>query len=138
MSIYQEFLKKGHKINPVKDFRGLVYDSAMRYGKLPAFQLRDRIITYNQLKEDYIGLYSIDLVDKLRYKCCVVIVCAVVQVGKLYYSVPLVTFGQPGDFDSLLSVLDIEAVNVVDSANLLTKLSKNFSLSILRMPPLTR
>lgn len=56
MSIYQEFLKKGHKINPVKDFRGLVYDSAMRYGKLPAFQLRDRIITYNQLKEDYIGL----------------------------------------------------------------------------------
>lgn len=56
MTIYQEFLKKGHEIHPVKDFRGLIYDSAKRYGKLPAFVLRDRTITYDQLKEDYIGL----------------------------------------------------------------------------------
>ncbi len=58
MSIYEEFLKKGHKINPVTDFRGLVYDSAKRYGKLPAFQLRDKIITYAEFEKEYKALCS--------------------------------------------------------------------------------
>ncbi len=56
MSIYEEFLKKGHKIRRVKDFRDLVYESGDRYGQYNAFVLRDRNITYSQFKSDYISL----------------------------------------------------------------------------------
>ncbi len=53
MSIYEEFLKKGHKVDPVHDFRELVYRSEERYSELPAFQLRDRIVTYREFADDY-------------------------------------------------------------------------------------
>ena len=53
MSIYEEFLKKGHKVDPVKDFRELVYRSAIRYGKLPAFRLNNRIISYSEFENEY-------------------------------------------------------------------------------------
>ena len=56
MSIYEEFLKKKHDTNPVTDFRQLVYQSAKLYGKLPAFELRDRKITYQELESEYKAL----------------------------------------------------------------------------------
>lgn len=53
MSIYEEFLKKGHKISPVCNFRELIYRSAEKYSSLPAFVLRDRTITYSEFANDY-------------------------------------------------------------------------------------
>ncbi len=56
MSIYEEFLKKRHKIRPVHDFRELVYESEKHFAKLPAFHLRDRKITYEEFAENYRSL----------------------------------------------------------------------------------
>ena len=53
MSIYEEFLKKGHKVTPVSDFRHLVYSSAERFGKQNAFVLRGRNITYYEFCLEY-------------------------------------------------------------------------------------
>ncbi len=53
MSIYEEFLKKGHKINKVENFRHLVYNSANLYGKQNAFVLKDRNVTYFEFYLDY-------------------------------------------------------------------------------------
>lgn len=56
MTIYEQFLTKKHKTRPIYDFRELVYESAKDFASLPAFQLRDRIITYAELKQEYIAL----------------------------------------------------------------------------------
>ncbi len=56
MSIYEEFLKKNHKIRPVYDFRQLVYESAEHFGNLPAFVLRDKTVTYSELEKEYKAL----------------------------------------------------------------------------------
>ncbi len=53
MSIYEEFLKKGHKVDPVSDFRQLVYSSAERFGKQNAFVLRGRNVTYFEFCLEY-------------------------------------------------------------------------------------
>ena len=47
---------KKHPVRIIKDFRQLVYGSAEKYGKLPAFKLRDKVITYNEFMEDYRSL----------------------------------------------------------------------------------
>ena len=56
MSIYEQFLKKGHKIRPVRDFREIVYFGARDFGKLPAFILRDRTVSYIDLEREYKAL----------------------------------------------------------------------------------
>ena len=56
MTIYEEFLRKKHKINPVNDFRHLVYQSESLYGSLIAFHLRDRKITYAEFAREYRAL----------------------------------------------------------------------------------
>ncbi len=56
MSIYEEFQKKRHKIRPVHDFRELVYESEKHFGKLPAFHLRDRKISYEEFAGNYRSL----------------------------------------------------------------------------------
>lgn len=56
MSIYEQFLKKGHKIRPVRDFREIVYFGARDFGKLPAFILRDRTVSYLDLEREYKAL----------------------------------------------------------------------------------
>ena len=56
MTIYEQFLQKGHKVRPVHNFRELVYESANRFGKLTAFELRNRKISYNEFKNEYIAL----------------------------------------------------------------------------------
>ena len=56
MNIYQQFLKKSHKVREISDFRDLVYGSAEKFGSLPAFVLRNRQINYKTFKDDYRGL----------------------------------------------------------------------------------
>lgn len=63
MNTYQEFLQKKHDVKPINDFRELVYENAERFGNRPAFQLRERVISYNSLKMDYQALCS-SFIDK--------------------------------------------------------------------------
>ncbi|MBQ3230647.1 MAG: AMP-binding protein [Clostridia bacterium] len=56
MSIYEEFLKKGHNVDPVSDFRELVYRSAKRYESLPAFELKGKTVSYRELEREYKAL----------------------------------------------------------------------------------
>ena len=56
MNTYQHFLMKKHPVRDIADFRDLVYGSAEKYGNLPAFKLRDKVITYNEFMEDYRSL----------------------------------------------------------------------------------
>ena len=53
MSIYEEFLKKGHKTVTVENFRHLVYNSAKLYGQKNAFVLKNKAITYFEFYLDY-------------------------------------------------------------------------------------
>lgn len=56
MNTYQKFLQKKHNVEPIRDFRELVYRGAERYGNRTAFQMRDRQVSYNSLKLDYQAL----------------------------------------------------------------------------------
>ena len=56
MNTYQEFLGKSHKVEPLRDFRELVYRSAERYAEKTAFQLREKNITFQSFKMDYQAL----------------------------------------------------------------------------------
>lgn len=56
MNTYQQFLSKKHPVRDIRDFRELVYGSASEFGKLPAFKLRDRDVSYEDFKKDYRGL----------------------------------------------------------------------------------
>lgn len=73
MNTYQKFLKKQHKVRIDSDFRDLVYSSAIDYGQQTAFQLRDRTITYEQLKNDYQALAMAMLQSGLKNKRIAVI-----------------------------------------------------------------
>lgn len=53
MSIYEEFLTKGHKTVAVENFRHLVYNSAELYGQQNAFVLKDRTVTYFEFCLEY-------------------------------------------------------------------------------------
>lgn len=56
MNTYQHFLLKKHPVRMIEDFRELVYGSADNCGRLPAFKLRERSVTYEEFKNDYRAL----------------------------------------------------------------------------------
>ncbi len=56
MNTYQQFLSKKHHVRDISDFRDLVYGSASEFGKLPAFKLRDKEVSYDDFMKDYRGL----------------------------------------------------------------------------------
>ncbi len=56
MNTYQKFLGKTHKVEPIRDFRELVYRSAEKYPENTAFKLRDKDISYQSFKMDYQAL----------------------------------------------------------------------------------
>lgn len=68
MSIYEEFLKKGHKTRPVYDFRELVYTSEKDFCNLPAFVMRDRTVSYKTFADDYRALCSFLLMHGYKDK----------------------------------------------------------------------
>ncbi len=106
MSIYEEFLKKGHKINPVYDFRQLVYQSAKLYGGLPAFQLRDRIITYSEFEKEYKAATTAFL--DLGYQNKRIAVIGANSYGWILSYLASATVGVVVPIDKELSVEDIE------------------------------
>lgn len=56
MNTYQHFLSKKHPVRMIENFRELVYGSAKEFGDLPAFKLRNRVISYHEFMGDYRGL----------------------------------------------------------------------------------
>lgn len=56
MNTYQKFLGKSHKVEPLRDFRELVYRSAENYPENTAFKLREKDISFQSFKMDYQAL----------------------------------------------------------------------------------
>jgi len=56
MNTYQKFLGKSHKVEPLRDFRELVYRSAENYPEKTAFKLREKDISFQSFKMDYQAL----------------------------------------------------------------------------------
>lgn len=56
MSAYEKCLKRVYKVKTINNFRQLVYGSAESQKRDHAFILRDRKITYGELKKDYQSL----------------------------------------------------------------------------------
>ena len=105
MSIYEEFLKKKHDINPVTDFRQLVYQSAQLYGNLPAFVLRDRTVTYQELESEYKSLCTI-FIEK-GYKDKRIAVVGANSYGWILTYLAAATVGVVVPIDKELSTEDI-------------------------------
>ncbi len=56
INTYEKCLKRVHKVRALKDFRQLIYESAERYKRDNAFVLKNKNITYEELKKDYQSL----------------------------------------------------------------------------------
>ncbi len=63
MNTYQKFLEKSHKVEPIRDFRELVYNAAAKHSEKTAFHLREKDITFKSFKMDYQALCS-TFIDK--------------------------------------------------------------------------
>lgn len=61
MNTYQKFLGKSHKVEPLRDFRELVYRSAENYPEKTAFKLREKDISFQSFKMDYQALCTVFL-----------------------------------------------------------------------------
>lgn len=113
MSIYQEFLKKKHKIRPVRDFRELVYESAKHFGKLPAFQLRERTITYSEFETEYKALCTAFI--NLGYQNKRIAVAGANSYGWILAYLAASSIGVVVPIDKELSVEDmLEFVNAAE------------------------
>lgn len=60
-NLAEKLQKKYHKVKPVTDLKDLLYKSATRYTRRPAFKLKDKIgniykVTYQKFKEDVMAL----------------------------------------------------------------------------------
>ena len=112
MSIYEEFLKKGHKVDPVRDFRELVFRSEERYGDLPAFELRGRTVSYKDFANDYRAIVTEFL--NLGYKDKRVAVIGANSYGWILGYLAAATCGVAVPIDKELSPEDI--VNFINEA----------------------
>ncbi len=140
MSIYQEFLKKGHDIHPVKDFREIVYNSAKRYGTLPAFVLRDRTITYNQLEKEYKAVSSYLLKNGYKNQRIAVVgangygwILAYMAATTVGVSVPI---DKELDIDDILNfVKEAECTAIFADAKILDKIPEELRLARFSIAP---
>ncbi len=105
MSIYEEFLKKGHKTRPVYDFRELIYESEKDFNVLPAFVMRDRTVSYNELADEYRALCSVLL--KRGYKDKRIAVVGLNSYGWILSYLAAATVGVVVPIDKELTVNDM-------------------------------
>ncbi len=113
MNTYQHFLMKKHPVRMIKDFRQLVYGSAEKYGKLPAFKLRDKIITYNEFMEDYRSLCTALL--EMGFEDSRIAVIGANSYGWIISYLAAATIGVAVPLDKELEVEDIE--NFLEAAD---------------------
>jgi len=113
MNTYQHFLMKKHPVRMIKDFRQLVYGSAEKYGKLPAFKLRDKVITYNEFMEDYRSLCTALL--EMGFEDSRIAVIGANSYGWIVSYLAAATIGVAVPLDKELEVEDIE--NFLEAAD---------------------
>ena len=113
MNTYQHFLMKKHPVRIIKDFRQLVYGSAEKYGKLPAFKLRDKVITYNEFMEDYRSLCTALL--EMGFEDSRIAVIGANSYGWIVSYLAAATIGVAVPLDKELEVEDIE--NFLEAAD---------------------
>ena len=112
MNTYQKFLKKSHNVEAIRDFRELVYRSAEKYAELPAFQLREKNISYQSLKMDYQALCTA-FIDK-GYEGKRIAVTGANSYGWALTYLAAATVGIAVPIDKELSVDDID--NFIEAA----------------------
>lgn len=113
MNTYQHFLMKKHPVRMIGDFRELVYGSAEKYGKLPAFKLREKTITYDEFKRDYTALCTAFLEKGLKDEKIAII--GANSYGWILSYLAAATVGVAVPIDKELSAQDID--NFVDAAD---------------------
>ena len=129
MSIYQEFLKKQHKIRPVYDFRELVYESAKDFGKYNAFVLRDRKITYAEFANEYKALCTAFI--KRGYMGKRIAVIGANSYGWILTYLASATVGVVVPIDKELDAADM--MNFINEANCSAVFADNAILSKLEL-----
>lgn len=130
MNIYEKFLKKGHKINPVGDFRELVYGNGKRYAKRPAFKLRGRTISYSEFAAEYKALCT-ELIAR-GYKEKRIAISGVNSYNWILAYLAASSIGVAVPIDRELSTEDIlDFVNASDGAAIFAD-----SSILAKMPPL--
>ncbi|MDO4746267.1 MAG: AMP-binding protein, partial [Bacillota bacterium] len=113
MNTYQHFLMKKHPVRMIGDFRELVYGSAEKYGKLSAFKLREKTITYDEFKRDYTALCTAFLEKGLKDEKIAII--GANSYGWILSYLAAATVGVAVPIDKELSAQDID--NFVDAAD---------------------
>lgn len=113
MNTYQHFLMKKHPVRMIRNFRELVYGSAEKFGDLPAFKLRNRVITYGEFMEDYRGLCTAFL--EMGFEDSKIAVIGANSYGWIVSYLAAATIGVAVPLDKELDVEDIE--NFIDAAD---------------------
>lgn len=112
MNTYQKFRHKMHDVKPINDFRELVYRGADLFDNKPAFQLRDKSISYNSLKMDYQSLCS-SFIDR-GYKGKRIAVIGANSYEWILTYLAAATVGVAVPIDKELSYADMD--NFIDAA----------------------
>lgn len=113
MNTYQHFLMKKHPVRMIKDFRELVYGSAEKYRSLPAFKLRDKVITYKEFMEDYRNLCT--ALIEMGFEDSKIAVIGANSYGWIISYLAAATIGVAVPIDKELEVEDIE--NFIEAAD---------------------
>lgn len=124
MNTYQHFLMKKHPVRMIRNFRELVYGSAEKFGDLPAFKLRNRVITYGEFMEDYRGLCTAFL--EMGFEDSKIAVIGANSYGWIVSYLAAATIGVAVPLDKELDVEDIE--NFIDAADCKLLLGDDVSL----------
>lgn len=119
-TVYERFLKKQHKVRPIKNIRDIVLDSARIFGRKTAFLIKRskdsyETITYTRLKSDYLALATAFLAMGLKNKPI-----AVTGVNSYEWAVTYLaacTVGTVVPIDKELSAEDIiNFINISETA----------------------
>ena len=112
MNTYQKFLGKSHKVEPIRDFRELVYRSAAKYPEKTAFKLRDKDISYQSFKMDYQALCTM-FIDK-GYKEKKIAIAGENSYGWILAYLAASTIGVAVPIDKELTAADMD--NFIEAA----------------------
>lgn len=117
MNTYQQFLSKKHPVRMIEDFRELVYGSAANYGKLPAFKMREKTVTYETFRNDYRALCTA-LIEK-GYKGAKIAVAGANSYGWILSYLAASSVGVAVPIDKELSAEDMQNFISVSDAKLI-------------------
>ncbi len=124
MNTYQHFLMKKHPVRMIRNFRELVYGSAEKFGDLPAFKLRNRVITYGEFMEDYRGLCT--ALIEMGFEDSKIAVIGANSYGWIVSYLAAATIGVAVPIDKELAAEDVD--NFINAADCKLLLGDDASL----------